>query len=160
MRRSDDTDFRAIGLEGARLFGQGHYCGEAVLEVVSREAGQPVSPRLATGFCSGLSRTGGPCGALMGAVLAVNLLTGRDDPAADREKDILHANYALVDELVERFQERFGATACTELTGCDLSTPEGSLRYREENKYDRCRELIAGAIEDALIVLAERPDAE
>lgn len=38
-------------------------------------------PRLATAFCSGVSRTCGDCGALIGAIMGVSLALGRALPS-------------------------------------------------------------------------------
>jgi C_GCAxxG_C_C family probable redox protein len=90
-------------------------------------------PKIATGFCSGLARTGGLCGALTGGIMGLNLLTGRDDPEASSEE-----NYALVSELIDQFVEKFGATNCRELTGVDLGTGEGQAEFKEKNQLVNC----------------------
>ncbi|MGE4291262.1 MAG: C-GCAxxG-C-C family protein [Desulfovibrio sp.] len=144
--------------EAARLFGCGPLCAEAVLGCVAQEKGvvSPLIPRIATGFCSGLGRTGGPCGALMGAVLGVNLCTGRCDPArTDESLTELGENYGRVREVVEGFLRRFGATDCTTLCGCDLTNGEGRERYKETDAYERCREFIRESVLLALTALEE-----
>ena len=90
-------------------------------------------PKIATGFCSGLARTGGLCGALTGGIMGLNLLTGRDDPEASSEE-----NYALVSELIDQFVEKFGAINCRELTGVDLGTGEGQAAFKEKNQLVNC----------------------
>jgi C_GCAxxG_C_C family probable redox protein len=90
-------------------------------------------PKIATGFCSGLARTGGLCGALSGAIMGLNLMTGRNEPDASTEE-----NYALVNELIDQFVEKFGATTCQELTGIDLGSPEGHAKFREKNQIVHC----------------------
>ncbi|MEF2145801.1 MAG: C-GCAxxG-C-C family protein [Desulfovibrionaceae bacterium] len=147
-----------IGNYAAELFGSGPLCGEAVLRAVAEAKGlrSELVPGAATGFCSGLARTGGPCGALLGAVLAVNMLTGRRNPeASDRSLEELHENYGRVQEVVRGFTERFGAMDCTSLCGCDLSTPEGQKKFREGNVYTVCREFVRVAAELAENVLEE-----
>jgi C_GCAxxG_C_C family probable redox protein len=90
-------------------------------------------PKIATGFCSGLARTGGLCGALTGAIMGLNLLTGRNDPKASSEE-----NYALVSELIDQFVEKFGAINCRDLTGADLGTEEGQAVFKEKNQIVNC----------------------
>jgi C_GCAxxG_C_C family probable redox protein len=90
-------------------------------------------PKIATGFCSGLARTGGLCGALGGAIMGLNLMTGRNDPGASTEE-----NYALVNELIDQFIEKFGSTNCKELTGVHLGAPEGLTEFREKNQIEHC----------------------
>ena len=90
-------------------------------------------PKIATGFCSGLARTGGPCGALNGGILGLNLLTGRSEPGAPVDR-----NYALVRALIDQFEGKFGSTHCTKLTGVDLGTAEGQAKFREKNQIGNC----------------------
>ena len=90
-------------------------------------------PKIATGFCSGVARTGGLCGALSGGILALNLLTGRSEPGASVDE-----NYALVGDLIDQFNEKFCSTNCQELTGVHLGTPEGQTEFREKNKFTDC----------------------
>lgn len=90
-------------------------------------------PKIATGFCSGLSRTTGLCGALSGGILALNLLTGRSEPGAPVDH-----NYALVQALIARFEDQFGSNNCGELTGVDLGTAEGQADFREKNQILNC----------------------
>ncbi|MEE9189396.1 MAG: C-GCAxxG-C-C family protein, partial [Candidatus Neomarinimicrobiota bacterium] len=42
-------------------------------------------PKIATGFCGGMARTCGQCGALSGAIMSISLLTGRSEPADPKE---------------------------------------------------------------------------
>ena len=90
-------------------------------------------PKIATGFCSGLARTGGLCGALSGAIMGLNLMTGRNEPNASTEE-----NYALVRNLIEQFEDKFGSTACRELTGVNLGSPNGIAEFREKNQLENC----------------------
>lgn len=144
--------------KAADMFGNGPLCAEAVLTCVAQEKGivSSLIPRAATGFCSGLARTGGPCGALMGAVLAVNLCTGRNEPdRSDASLEELSDNYGRVQEVVDGFRERFQATDCTTLCGCDLTTAEGRVRFKEIDAYETCRECIRVAVHLALDALEE-----
>jgi C_GCAxxG_C_C family probable redox protein len=90
-------------------------------------------PKIATGFCSGLARTGGLCGALSGAIIGLNLLTGRSEPNMPVDE-----NYALVGELLDQYEEKFGSINCRELTGVDLGTGEGQAQFRENNQKGNC----------------------
>ncbi len=72
-------------------------------------------PRIATGFCSGISRTGGMCGAVSGAIMGIDLVTGRNSPA-----ESLEANYALIQKLISRFEKQYGSVNCRQLLGCSF----------------------------------------
>lgn len=99
-----------------------------------------VLPRIATGFCSGLSRTGGLCGAISGAVMGIGLALGRPEPGG-----VIDPAYSAVHSFLERFEAQFGAQTCLELTGVHLGTPEGQIAFRENNVFARCLEYAAGA---------------
>ena len=84
---------RRVTSEGDRavaLLGAGFNCAEAVLTVLSKrleKLGRPcgeVVPCVATGFGAGIGRSGGTCGALSGAVLALGLMA-RHERAEDFE---------------------------------------------------------------------------
>jgi C_GCAxxG_C_C family probable redox protein len=91
-------------------------------------------PRIATGFCGGIARSSGMCGALSGAIMALNIVLGRDAPDEPRDED-----YAAVRKLLDAFEKSFGSTNCAELTGCDLDTPEGQASYKEKGLAGDCR---------------------
>lgn len=61
MGNSDDTFTMCEG---------GLYCAGGVLKTIADQAGieSNLIPAIATGLCSGLARTCGPCGALTGGV--------------------------------------------------------------------------------------------
>ena len=131
-----------LGETAGASFEAGLYCAESVVKSVAERYGvdSPLVPRIATGFCSGMARTRGPCGALSGGVLALNLVLGRDHPEQSVEE-----NYAAVQRLVERFQSRFGATECEQLLDCDLGTAEGQAKFERDGLADRCTRFTAEA---------------
>ncbi len=90
-------------------------------------------PQIATGFCSGMARTGGFCGALSGAMMGVGLVNGRNQPRASVEE-----NYQTVQTLIAQFKDKFGSTNCQELTGCHLGTPEGIAKFQESGQGAKC----------------------
>jgi C_GCAxxG_C_C family probable redox protein len=97
-----------------------------------------------------VARTSGTCGAVSGAILAINLLTGRSAPGAPVDD-----NYAAVRKLVDTFQERFGSTNCGELLGCHLGTEEGQRTFREKNLHARCLDYAEEATRIALSIIEE-----
>ena len=110
-------------------FEAGLFCAESVLKAVA-DAGDIASdqiPRVATGFCGGMARTGGLCGALTGGIMALGLLYGRDSGTDSRDRV-----YQLTRELIDAFEARFGSTNCTVLLGCDISTAAGSETFERK----------------------------
>ncbi|MDH5182054.1 MAG: C-GCAxxG-C-C family protein [Gammaproteobacteria bacterium] len=120
------------------------YCAETVLKTVAdnHQIQSPLIPRIATGLCSGMARSNGPCGAMTGGILALNLFYGRDTPAQGVER-----SYAAVQELIERFQEAHGNLHCHDLLGCDLNTAEGQQCYRDQQLNRRCASFADKTIE-------------
>ncbi len=97
-------------------------------------------PRIATGFCSGMARTGGMCGAVTGGILAIGLLLGRDVPA-----DPIDPCYQAVKQFNELFSTRFGSLNCLELTGVHLGTPEGQVAFKEKRQIEACTRYVGEA---------------
>jgi C_GCAxxG_C_C family probable redox protein len=89
---------------------------------VSQELGieNPIIPRIATAFGGGMGGVGSACGAVVGAVMAIGLAHGREEPSQSRDQA-----YALTRQVYQGFQQEMGSTICRELTGLDLTTPEG-----------------------------------
>ena len=123
-------------------FDAGFGCAEAVLKAVAEYKGveSELIPRIATGFCGGMARTGGMCGAVTGGVLALNLLYGRDDAEQDKE-----ANYKAIQEFIAIFRERYNEVNCPGLTGVDLGTKEGQQAFKERNLHPRCAGFVGEA---------------
>lgn len=122
----------------------GLYCAETVLAEIAavHNIHSPLIPRIATGLCSGMARTCGPCGALTGGILALNLIHGRDEKGQSVER-----NYAAVQELMELFNKEHGSIQCQELLGCDLSTTAGQRQYNEQQLGQHCNQFSQKTIE-------------
>lgn len=134
-------------------FANGLYCAESVIQALAKAQGvdSEMLTKMATGFCGGMSRTCGPCGALTGAVMGVSLGLGRNK-AGESAKDA----YMATQQLVQEFEERFGARDCDALLGCDLGTPEGQATFREKGLHERCRKYTGVAAEIAARLLSEQ----
>jgi len=120
-----------------KLFDSGLYCAESVLKVIADEENidSPLIPGIATGFCSGMSRTCNMCGALTGGILALNVVFGRNSSEESVEK-----NYRAVQSLINKFENEFGSTNCQELLGCDLGSEKGQETFNGNSLHLKCRE--------------------
>jgi C_GCAxxG_C_C family probable redox protein len=133
------------------LFREGFSCSQGVLAAFAGDLGldRETALRLAQPFGGGIARRADWCGALTGAFLALGLAHGRvraEDGAA-RDK-----TYALVNELIKRFEARHGAVRCRDLLGCDIGTPEGQKQAEERKLHQtKCEELVR----DAAVLLEE-----
>jgi C_GCAxxG_C_C family probable redox protein len=155
--REERTTPAEAGAEAARLFDGGLRCAESVVAALARRQGAaPLGDltAMATGFCSGLSRTDGLCGAATGAVMAIGLAKGRRSAA-----DSADETYAAVRSLLAEFTNEFGSVSCPELIGCSVATPEGRETYRERGLIKRCRALTQRATEMAAELIDREPAA-
>ena len=79
-----------------------------------------------------MGRPGDACGAVTGAWMVLGLKYGAivADPAAKER------TYAQTREFIARFEVRQGATACADLLGVNIGTPEGQAAARSEPLQD------------------------
>ncbi|MDQ1278914.1 MAG: hypothetical protein QG670_174 [Thermoproteota archaeon] len=124
---------------------EGFNCSESVLLAIVSEWGisSELIPRLATGFGGGMGRQGYVCGALAGGIMAIGIRYGRDKGSDVLARD---KSYATVRELFSRFRTEFRTIECSELTGCDLTTPEGVAKHNLAYQ-DTCAKYIARVVE-------------
>ena len=116
------------------LFRSGYFCAESVLQAIAenQDIQSDLIPKIATGFCSGISRTGGMCGAVSGGIMGIGLVAGRNSPAESFEP-----TYAFVQQLINAFLEQFCSVNCRQLMGCDLATESGQRYFMENNLMER-----------------------
>jgi len=133
-------------------FENGLLCAESVVSAIAEYHGvnDRLASKMATGFCSGMARTCGPCGALLGAVMGISLVLGRES-----QSDTVANTYEATQELVEKFQNEFGAKDCHELLGCDIGTEEGMAHFRSHNLRSDCSNYTRKAAEIAVQILSK-----
>ncbi len=136
-------DTKRVEEKAKRIFGaDGLFCAESVLAAVTDEAGvvSPLIPRIATGFCGGMARTCGVCGAVTGAIMALGILYGRDD--AQQPYAVV---YAKVQQFLRAFEEEYRSIDCFELTGYDLGKEEDRQAFGEKGIMEKCRQITGRA---------------
>jgi C_GCAxxG_C_C family probable redox protein len=124
-------------------FRDGYSCSQAVFSSLAERWG--VSPdlslRISAGFGGGIARSAGTCGCVTGALMALGLAqTGIEPSAKDKTTELCR-------QFMRTFQERNGSTVCSELLGCDISTPEGLAIHRQGVHRSLCTKLVRGAVE-------------
>jgi C_GCAxxG_C_C family probable redox protein len=147
----DGTSYSADARRSAEtLFASGHYCAESVVLALAKAQGlqSDLLPRVATAFCSGMSRSRGPCGALTGAIMGVSLALGRNE-----RSDSVQPAYAATQEVIRQFEAEFGSRDCHLMLGCDLNTPEGQAIFREQQLGRHCAQFTGRATEIAASVI-------
>jgi C_GCAxxG_C_C family probable redox protein len=127
------------------IFQQGFTCGQAVLVAFAERRGlsREAALRVACAFGGGIARTGGTCGAVSGALMAIGLELGRttveDDAARER-------TYEAARVFLEQFRRGHGSDVCRELLGVDIGTPEGRQAAMSAGLFtSRCPELVRSA---------------
>lgn len=133
-------------------FANGLYCAESVLVALAQSQGfdNEFLPKMASGFCGGMARTCGTCGAVTGAIMGMGLTLGRSQAG-----ESVKPAYVATQRLISEFEKEFGARDCHVLLGCDLSTPEGQATFREKKLGERCAQFTGKAAEIAANILAE-----
>lgn len=131
---------------------EGDLCAELVVRTLAEASDRDAvdAVRMASGFCSGVSRTCGQCGAVSGAVMGLGLYAGATAESGDYDQI-----YTLVQEFRERFEAAFGSVGCLDLIGCDFGSAEGQRRYRSGNVRERCLDFVVFAVQAALFILRE-----
>ena len=102
-----------------------------------------VDPAIANLFAGGIGSTGSVCGAVAGAVMGIGL------------EDSM-PNHALVQEFRRRYEDEMETISCAELTGLDLTTPEGMQQMMSsEEVIGTCFTSVGVAYKLAVKVLKE-----
>lgn len=138
------------GDKAVQRFKEGLFCAESVLLTLAQRQGidDPNVPAIATGFCSGLSQTAGPCGAVTGAVMGIGLALGRKEAGGS-----VSQSYDATKTLVDSFTEEFGSVNCANLLGCHLGTPEGEQTFTAGKLWKRCMTYTARATDLAAEII-------
>jgi C_GCAxxG_C_C family probable redox protein len=89
------------------------------------------------------------CGAVTGAFMVIGLKYGRTR-ADDIEAKMKTAK--MTNEFAKKFKARHGSIGCTELIGCNISTPEG---FEEAKKKDLFKQFCPKYIISAAEILDE-----
>ena len=138
-------------------------CAQAVLSFALRVQGlDPALITVARYFGGGVAGLGEVCGAVSGAALALGLrdYEAERSPAvggveARRGQDPKATRPAL-QELMRAFNTEFEALRCRDLTGCDLTTPEGHDAFIKSGANQRCPLFVSWACDRLLPLLDVR----
>lgn len=133
---------KAVEKRAIELFSSGFHCAESVLQAVAEHAGihSPLIPKISTGFCGGISRTKGLCGAVSGGVMALGMIFGRT--SSDMSVD---DTYGKVQEFLTTFENQYGTNNCFDLTGCDFNLAVDRQRWKESGIANKCKEFTGTA---------------
>ena len=136
------------GERAVKCFNEGFNCSQAVFSAYAVSLGldRDKALHIAAPFGGGMGRTAGTCGAATGALMVIGL---HHKKTKDRSEVYNQARTFL-----EEFERRNGSMRCSELIGCDISTPEGMKRAQDENLFRTlCPDFVhsaCGILEDML----------
>jgi C_GCAxxG_C_C family probable redox protein len=125
-------------------FSQGFNCSQSVFAAFAVDMGMQRADalRVSAAFGSGVGRSGGVCGVVTGALMALGLRHGMIVADAKAKEQM----YVLAQDFMSRFAARHGTITCKELLGCDVSTAEGRQMARERDTHHTvCADLVRDA---------------
>jgi C_GCAxxG_C_C family probable redox protein len=130
----------------ATVFSQKFNCSQSVFSAFAGQLGldRQTALKLASPFGGGVARRGEVCGAVSGALLALGLARGADEPAGKEEI------YRLSQEFMRLFEEKHTSVLCRDLIACDISTPAAYQAAAERRVFKTiCPQLVQDAVEIA-----------
>jgi len=129
------------------LFLSGYNCAQSVLLSFADDLkfSKELAQKMAAGFGGGMGKQQETCGAVTGAIMVLGLLKGEE---VNNNDELKAAAYGSVKELSRDFIAAYKTTQCRELIGCDLNTPEGSEKFKEEKIMENvCAPCVRKAVE-------------
>ena len=129
------------------LFRQGFNCSQSVFaaccDIYIKD--EKLALRLAASFGGGIGRMRLTCGAACGMFMLAGLEKGSATPG---DHDGKAANYALVQELAQKFKNQYGSITCAELLGIASKPQEPTPEARTQAYYEKrpCVEMIGEAV--------------
>ena len=121
---------------------EGFFCSEAVLLALADCFGveSEIIPKIATGFGAGIARSGEVCGAVVGAIMGLGLLFGRNTTFRPTNRAV----YWYARALTDAFNKEHGCLRCPDLLGLDLNKDYEEYQ-RNRLWVNRCRGIINSA---------------
>ncbi len=141
-------------------FLSGYNCAQSILYAFGPDLGLEgeTALKVATGLGGGMGGRGEVCGAVTGGILALGLKYGRGERA---EKSVAQQAYQKTGELMAAFERVQGSCMCrTLLGGCDLRTPEGMQRFREQDLHHRVCVPCVRTVGEILAGMLDAPSRE
>ena len=118
---------------------EGYLCSEAVLLALAGCFGveSEIIPKIATGFGAGIARSGEVCGALVGAIMGLGLIFGRNISTWPTNRTV----YWYARALTDAFNKEHGCIRCLDLLNLDMN--KNYEEYQRRGLWvNRCRGII------------------
>jgi C_GCAxxG_C_C family probable redox protein len=131
-----------------KKFSSGYNCAQAVLYSFKDDINIDgnIALKMACGFGAGMSRKGEVCGAVTGGIMVIGAKYGRGE---NDETTATEKTYTKIRGLMDRFETRQGTFICRELlNGCDLSTEEGQMYFRNNDLFNAtCKKCVGSVVQ-------------
>lgn len=127
-----------------------HGCAQVIVHTFFERLGEknPVALKAAAPFFAGLALTGHVCGGLVGSLMVLGTVFGREDISQGMPG--LLAGVRPLRRQIKLFgQDNEGKFNCEELTGVDMASPQDSAAYFEAGGLERCAGIMRQAAETA-----------
>lgn len=133
------------------LFLSGYNCAQSVLLSFADDLkfSKELAQKMASGFGGGMGKTQETCGAVTGAIMVLGMLKGEE---VNNNDELKAAAYGAVKDLTRDFVEEYNTTKCRDLIACDLNTPEGAAKFKEDKIMEN---LCAGCVEKAVQIVED-----
>lgn len=118
-------------------------CAQTVFSIFAHDIGldEATALKVASGFGGGMA-CAGTCGAVTGSYMVIGMKHGNDTSDPEQKAKTKR----MIQQFNEKFKEIHGTLICSELTGFDISTPEGAFAAHEEGVFlSECPHFIKSA---------------
>ena len=133
--------------QAKELFLSGYNCAQSVVLSFADDLkfSKELAQKMAAGFGGGMGKTQETCGAVSGAIMVLGLLKGEE---VNNNDELKASAYGAVKDLTRDFVAEYKSTKCRDLIGCDLNTPEGEAKFKDENMMVTiCADCVKKAVE-------------
>ena len=131
------------------LFLSGYNCAQSVVLSFADDLkfSKELAQKMAAGFGGGMGKNQETCGAVTGAIMVLGMIKGEE---VNNNDELKASAYGAVKDLTRDFVAAYKTTQCRELIGCDLNTPEGSAKFKEEKIMEN---VCAGCVKKAVQIV-------
>ncbi|MEN8203269.1 MAG: C-GCAxxG-C-C family protein [Bacteroidota bacterium] len=133
--------------QARELFLSGYNCAQSVVLSFADDLkySKELVQKMASGFGGGMGKQQETCGAVTGAIMVLGIMKGE---TVNNNEELKSEVYGAVKELSRKFKAEFRTTNCMDLIGCDLNTPEGAAKFKDELIMETtCADCVKKAVE-------------
>ena len=132
--------------EAISRFKEDFSCAQSIFSTYAPHYGldEDKALKISTGFGGGMARSGRTCGAVTGAYMVIGLKYGM---GVSKDAEAKEKTYQIISEFSEKFQKNHGSLLCSEITGCNINTPEGMEYFNQNNLLEKCFNCVKNAAE-------------